>query len=78
MSAAVHQSAIRILAAARPADPLRVDALIARHELECAAETEQEAKADPACPPCQFGSVCRLGLGCPASNPKFWSIPKNA
>lgn len=69
MAAAVHQKAIRILAAIRSLNPLRVDEQLAAHERDCATETEQEAAADPGCPPCKYDWQCRQGRGCPARNP---------
>lgn len=69
MSGAAHQKAIRILDAIRSIDPLRVDAQLDAHERECAKETEQEAAADPGCPPCHYGYQCRQGR-CPARNPR--------
>jgi hypothetical protein len=69
MSAQLHQSAIRILFAARQADPLQVDALIARHERECVAEMAEEAAAGQlTCPPCTRN--CSQGLTCPARQQK--------
>ncbi|NML16980.1 hypothetical protein [Azohydromonas caseinilytica] len=64
MSSAAHQSAIHLLTAHLPVNPvqrIRILVLVGHHEAECVAEEQ----SDPDCPPCQFGHRCQLGEGCP-------------
>ena len=64
MSSAAHQSAIHLLTAHLPVNPVRripILVLVGHHEAECIAEEQ----SDPDCPPCQFGHRCQLGVGCP-------------
>lgn len=73
MSQVVHQSAIHFLRAHQPdgtAQRLRVEALIAQHERECAEEVAKEAAAgDLTCQECKRKS-CSYAATCPARQPR--------
>ncbi|WP_298233911.1 hypothetical protein [uncultured Azohydromonas sp.] len=64
MSSATHQSAIHLLTAHLPINPvqrIRILVLVGHHEAECVAEE----LSDPDCPPCRFGHRCQSGEDCP-------------